>query len=450
MKHLKMYIVLLAAFIAQLVFLFKEQGIWWDASIYLGMGHYIYSLGSVGIWEPIRPIAWPLMLGFFWKIGMNDVIMGYILSMAFSIGSALLVYFIGKKLDNEETGFIAALILSFTPIFFESIFRNMTELPSAFFALLALFFYLEKKPFFAGVVAGISFLTKFPNGIVIALLVMGALCLLRIKDAAKTIAGSMIPIIPYLAFNFIMYGNAVGIFSEADAIVKNAGTWLFSGPAYYYLVEILKQNPLYLLSLAGIYALARQKKYIVTAIAIAFFAYFSIHIHKEIRFAVLMLPYFAVLAAMGIKSILKQKWAFWAIAAITLAVFVTHLPTEYETGSAYEGYVKYLEGKEVNGEVLTMHPAVNLYSAKAAIPMYYPVFNSQLAQKWIDYIKQNKERISYAFLDTCEGGMLCHPDEKGCGEKKAELINTLETLLYRQYYAKAGKCEYYVFATQKI
>ncbi|MBU2637518.1 MAG: glycosyltransferase family 39 protein [Nanoarchaeota archaeon] len=445
MRHLKIYLVLLAAFIAQLFFVFKEHPIWWDSSIYLGMGHYIYSLGAVGIWEPIRPLVWPLLLGFFWKTGLNDIFMGYVLGIIFSLGSVFVAYHIGKKLHNEDAGLIAALILAFTPVFFESFFMNLTELPSIFFALLAVYLFLDKKHLMAGAFAGISFLTKFPNGILIAILVIIALIYFKAKDAGKIFAGSLVVIIPYLVFNYIMYGNILNVFIEADAIVKNAGTWLFSGPWYYYIIELLKQNPLYVLALVGAYELITRKKYIIPALGFLFLAYFSIHVHKEIRFGILMLPYIAVMAGFGIKSLFKQKWIILPVLFVVLTVFAFNLPSDYGLSNEAEGYLSFLEGKDVEGEVLTMQPAVNLYSSKAVIPMYYPVFNAELADKWIDYIKKDANKISYVFIDTCEGGMVCAPEDSICNEKKEELAMFLKETFNIAYYAERETCEYYVF-----
>ena len=443
MKYLKLYLVLLIALIIDIVYLFKPHAMWWDASIYLGMGHYIYSLGSIGIWEPIRPLVWPLLLGFFWKLGLNDVIIGYLLGILFSLGSVALAYLICRKMGNEEAGFIAALLLAFTPMFLEPVFRNMTELPSLFFALLAIYLFMDKKLFLAGAFAGISFLTKFPNGIVIALLLVAS-----IRDFKKLLRvglGAAIVVLPYFAFNYLMYGSVFSVIAEADAIVKNAGTWLFSGPVYYYMVGVLKQNPLYLFSIIGIYVCIRSRKYLVPALGIMFFAYFSYHVHKELRFAVLMLPYFAILAAVGIKKMFKQGWIFWAVLGITAIVFVSQLPSEWPISASRQGYLQYMEGKTIGGEVLAADPLVNLYSSKAVIPMYYPVFNSGLASKWISYINEKDAGISYVFIDTCSGGVICNPDEKGCEAKKEELIALLKERFKTGYYAKQDSCEYWVF-----
>ncbi|MDI6737285.1 MAG: glycosyltransferase family 39 protein [Nanoarchaeota archaeon] len=454
----KIYLVLAFAFALQLVFLFQGHNIWWDSSVYLGMGHYMYSLGETGIWEHVRPLVFPLMLGFFWKLGLNDVLFGYLLTMAFSLGSALLAYLICRKMFSSEAGEIAALILAFSPLFFESTFRLMTEIPSVFFALLALYFYISKKPLASGMFAGIAFLTKFPQALVIAVIGI-AFCskcmafrisenarhfriIRKWKEAGKFTLGALCFILPYLAFNYFMYGNP-SVFADADSIIRNSGVWLFSGPAYYYLQGILKQNPLYILSIVGIYVCVRERKYALPALAIAFFAYFSYHVHKEIRFALLMMPYLAILTAVGIKRMFKQQWIFWAVLVIAAIAFASQLPEEPILGEAHDGYMKFLEGKEVTGEVLTMYPQVNLYSQKAVTPMYYMVFDKELAQKWIDYLN-NPNNVQYVFTDSCN--MVCHPkDDLECERKKEELMNVLREKFETAYNEKSESCEYWVF-----
>lgn len=440
MRIKKIYLVLALAFALQLAFLFQNHNMWWDSSVYLGMGHYMYSLGEQGIWEHIRPLVFPLMLGFFWKIGLNDVFFGHLLAMAFSLGSILLAYLIGKKLFSREAGEMAALVLALTPVFFESTFRLMTEIPSVFFALLALYFYIEKKPFASGIFAGLAFLTKFPQALVIA--IIGIALLKRWKEAGKFTLGALCFIVPYLVFNYFMYGNP-SVFADAEAIIKNSGIWLFSDPVYYYLQGILKQNPLYILAVVGIYACIRERKYAIPALAVAFFAYFSYHTHKEIRFALLMLPYFAILAAVGIKRMFKQQWIFWAILVIAGIAFASQLEREEPLNPALEGYMTFLEGKEISGEVLVAYPQISLYSQKAVTPMYYMVFDKALAQKWIDYLT-NQNNVQYVLIDRCN--LVCHPEnDAGCKEKAEELMNLLKEKFNAVYDEKDSSCEYWVF-----
>ena len=54
--------------IFKLSLLFTYHDTRWDESVYMGMGKYIYSNGQIGLWEDIRPIVLPLILGLFWKV----------------------------------------------------------------------------------------------------------------------------------------------------------------------------------------------------------------------------------------------------------------------------------------------------------------------------------------------------------------------------------------------
>jgi len=87
-------IVLSIAFLIRLLFFFSYHAIWWDSAVYVGMGKYIFSLGKQGLWEPIRPIVWPIILGFLWKIKLNPIFFGRLLNIIMSLGIIYLVYYI--------------------------------------------------------------------------------------------------------------------------------------------------------------------------------------------------------------------------------------------------------------------------------------------------------------------------------------------------------------------
>src|SRR3989338_4171249 len=111
-------IILFLFFAAKFFTLPNYRIVWWDSAVYTGMGKYIYSFGNAGLWEATRTVAWPLMLGFLWKIGLNAVFVGRILEIVFGSLCILLAYLIGKKLFNERTGLLASALLAFSPTFF--------------------------------------------------------------------------------------------------------------------------------------------------------------------------------------------------------------------------------------------------------------------------------------------------------------------------------------------
>ena len=134
-----------------------------------------------------------------------------------------------------------------------------------------------------------------------------------------------------------------------------------------------------------------------------------------------------------------------------LAISLTLLFSQFSPfPDAYEGkddFFKYLEGKDVGGEVLISHPYINLYTNTKVTPMYYMVFNSELARYWIGHIENND--INYIFIDTCEGGMLCPPSDITCEQERNNLIKTAKVNFDTKLHEKRGNCNYYVFKRKR-
>jgi 4-amino-4-deoxy-L-arabinose transferase-like glycosyltransferase len=442
MKDKKIIIVLLVALLIRIVYLFKFHSIWWDSAVYLGMGKYIFSAGQLGIWEIVRPPVWPLILGFIWKLGLNPIIVGRIIEICFSMGCIFLVFLLGRKWFGREAGLIAATILAFTPVFFSFSFRLYTEIPSTFLALFAVYLYSKKKIVHSGLLSGLAFLTRFPQGIVFAVLALFSLE--RLKKAVRFVLGFALIALPFFIFCYIRYGSFTYVFIEASGIVKAAGIWIFAKPWYFYLLEFLWENLLYAFAAIGV--LCMRKKHLQPLLLfVLFFLYFSNHPHKEPRFMIVFLPYAALFAGYGIKKIFRRTKVFWVVLVIAVALLFIGLKPDVDEWTRGKNYYTFLEGKNVTGEVLTTHPLVSWYSPVAVKPIYFPVFNSELAQEWNNYIKANASKIDYIFMDTCEGGMLCPPDDTSCPQKQAMLLQTVKKDFSTGLYEKKGRCEYYVF-----
>ena len=432
----KIAIVLFLSLITRAIYLFFDKNLWWDAAVYLSMGKYMATAGHLGLWEPIRPLLWPFLLGYGYFIGINPIIWGNILSTLFSLGCIYLTYEIAKKITNERTALLASILLSFTWIFFFFNARLYTEIPAVFFALCAYYCFLKNKPLETGVLVGLSFLTKFPEGIL--LLIFGIFYLKSCKKISHVILGFILITIPYFAFNYFLYASPYKILLFAQEFLKYAGIWIFQEPWWYYPVEILKQNILYIFAIPGIVFAFKKKRYALLLLSIIPLLYFSQIAHKEIRFAILFLPFLTILAAWGWDSLFKEKESF---IIITLLLFVFHFSIEPEI---HNDYFSYFEGKDVQGEILITHPLSAYYTNKEVTLMYYPWFNASQAVYWKNYIEEKQPQ--YISLDTCEGGFLCPPEDISCEEKKQSLKNAIEknyTLVYNQ---TKGLCTYTIFS----
>ena len=123
-------IVLLLSFLLRVIYISYPSEVWWDAATYMGMGKYIYSLGHAGFFEIERPLIWPLVLGFFWKLNISMVWAGRVIELLLSTASVFLVYLIGSRVFNKKTGIIAAVFFSFSPLYFQHTNVEITEIPS--------------------------------------------------------------------------------------------------------------------------------------------------------------------------------------------------------------------------------------------------------------------------------------------------------------------------------
>ncbi|MBS3162927.1 glycosyltransferase family 39 protein [Candidatus Woesearchaeota archaeon] len=430
----KIFLVLMFSLIARIIYFVYDQIIWWDAAVYLSMGKFIFSSGALGFWEPIRPLLWPFILGYGWWIGVNPIIWGHIFSTLFSLSGIYLVYLIGKKLYSEDIGILSSVLISFTWIFFFFNARLYTEIPAVFFMLLAVYCFLEEKNLLSGFFLELAVMSKFPAGLLLIILLIFSWK--NIKNILELIAGFLVIVVPYLAFNYLYYGDAFSTILFAQEFLRYAGIWIFSQPWWYYFWEILKQNVLYVFAGFGVYFAFKKKEYLLTTICVAFLVYFSIMAHKEIRFAIMFLPFLAIIAAVGFMRILRNKES---LVIITLLIFIISfsVPAIVENG-----YFNYFEDKELSGELLVVHPLVG-YNAEKATLMYYPWFNSTMADYWLEYIEDND--VEYVALDNCEGGFLCDPLDLECENKKEKIYSYLENNYEEVLYSQSGYCEYIIY-----
>ena len=187
------------------------------------MGKYIYSFGNSGLWEPIRPIGLPLLLGALWKLKLNMVLFSEILIVFFSIGNIWITYLIAKYTFNKKTAMISAFILTITPLFFLYSSYVLTGIASTFFALLALYTYFSKENLkLVGLFCGLTFLFRFPQGllliaILLSLFINELIRLHSLKKTIKKLIGNLkreyfpflvsffLTILPFWIFNFLLY-----------------------------------------------------------------------------------------------------------------------------------------------------------------------------------------------------------------------------------------------------
>ncbi len=414
------YLLLILFVLTKINLVFKYHDTRWDESVYIGMGKYIFSSGEIGLWEPIRPIGLPLIMGFFWKIGLSPVIMSEIISILFAAANIYLTYLIGKKLFDETVGLISAVILSLTPFFYYFSSYGFSGIPSTFFALLGLYFFIEDKYFITGIFSGISFLFRFPQGLL--LIVFSSLIFFKNKKRLfNFVTGWFIAVLPFLIFNLFMYKDMFLPFLQAvshqsnpvHSVVNNT----FFSRIYnvsYYIVEIFKQAPIIILA---IFYYKENKKTLLPFLL--FLVYFTYIINKQLRFALIFIPYLCIMAAYGTNTLLlkKQKLAFLIILIILSIPPLMLVYNQYRWRSNYIPKIQSLNNffEDKAGIILTTYPTSVAYSDNKFIPFYNNVDD---AVEIFEKENTNADYILYSKLFYP-----CYDDE--CLEKRQNLFDKI-------------------------
>jgi hypothetical protein len=455
-KNKAFSIIFAAAIIIRIVLLAQQNELWWDSGVYAGMGKYIFSLGKAGLWEHIRPVFLPFFLGLFWKINLDIILAGKLLELVFAGGSIVLVYLAAKEIFGRKTAIIASAIFSFSSVFFFMNFHLYTEVPTVFFVLAGLYSHLKEKNFLAGLFLGFAFIAKFPAGMFFAILFAVILFSKEFEKLSGLCTGFAVVALPFFIINQIAYGNFLLPFIDAkSAIGQVLGcNYLWHKPWHWYFSFILlKENFLHIFSLAGIYYFLKKpnksKAIIFLFLLLPLLYFLQLHC-RDWRYLVSIVPFFAMFAASGINRKIKQKEYFFPLLAVIIVLSASISLGFYNENKSYphnvqSEYLGFIKNREIKGEIWSSSPLVAVYSDEKINKIYYPVFNSDVGFLFYQYLKKNPEKVEYVFLDSCGGGIICHPDDTECSKNLDYIYSYLNNNFDMVYDESAGACSFRIY-----
>jgi hypothetical protein len=454
-NHPITFIVGIFIFVHILHLIYRYHFVLWDEAVYIGIGKYIWSLGNIGLWEAIRPLGFPLILGFFWKLGINQVFWGKIIEILFSTGCIYLVYSIANIIFNKRTAIIATLIFTITPVFFYNSLRLMTGIPSAFFILLTIYLFIRKKYLASGLATSLAFLFRYPGGLILigclGILILEFILTKKslvektkkyLKNTMKYILGFLPIVISLFIFNYYMYGSILYPFIRASHhsgnLVHSTQNILLN--LFYYPFNLILQNHLLIISVIGIISIVytlyntlktnqnhkditeiKNKSLILLSIII-FLAYFTYITNKQIRFSLLFLPLIAILAGHGIdliinaiisiKTLTPQK--LLKIIPLLLIIMFSLYSVSFSLHNDYNQFNRFPVQKPpivdeyykffpdgFNGTILTADPVHVAYSDIKMVPYYYSIEEgSAIYNKWTTNISLMKQVSAIVFIPT--------------------------------------------------
>ncbi len=458
--------ILITALLLRLGYLALSYPLWWDSHVYLSMGKFMFSGGEMGMWEPFRPLVHPLLLGAIWKTGLNTVIIGKMLDLIFSLASIFLVYRITERIYSPRAAAIAGIACATAPVFIQFTGLILTEPLAILFGLLGIYFFIRGKSslklYLSGIFLGLSFLTKFPMGMLFGTAVLAIFLSKNTALEESTLKhkiiitavitfGFLTIVVPYLIFNYTLYRNMFYPFISGSWIITTS-TWKYGSGWSYYLSEFFLINPLFLLILPAVIWWARNKEWnnnrksVNILASILILAYFWQLERKEVRYLVLALPFLSIVIGgyleelyhfmvMRTKRILKPT-GFWMLIIILLLL---PLPDglNLDRPPLFEKEIREIVTlQNITGMVLTSDPAFVSFLENPVLTLDGMDFAS------IIYARQ-RGRYSLLFIGDCD--LDCPPQDKACYTRKRQLLEQIQLENNVEFTSQYKNCTYMVF-----
>ena len=440
----------------------------WDESVYIGMGKYIYSAGTSGLCEMIRPLGLPAITGSFWGIGLDQIIASKIFSILVSIGCIIVTFFIGRELFDGKHAIIGALLLAVTPVFFFYADSILTDNISTLLLMLALLMLIKGKFIPAGISAGLAFWFKFTHILfilaIILFLAYKIFALKNRKDIGRYVLTASIMIIfvaAYFFSNYLLYSGHLGPMDAMlrpymDASAYSHNPYLSSGfhdvksfsyYTAYYIYGILFNTTygflMYLFFLIYIYKFIttrnifrNERHTLIMTIFLVYLAYFSIIPFKTERFFVFFLPIMAVYAAYGFIKVwnmdTKTKNAatiFRIIAEIfiiaALIISISSISSSYRwnesDGKPDYAIERYFDVHGIHGPILTNNPRFTAYSDERYVGAYDILNKNGL------FVNDWESEMNFTAVVYMNNSVSCMDTDAKCAsnaKKLREWINT--------------------------
>ena len=432
--------------------------LWWDAAVYIGMAKYIFSHGTIGLWEPNRPLLWPLILGFFWKIGIDIFLSAKIVTIFFSLGTIWLTYEMTEACINKKTAVIAAFLLGFWPVFFLYVSVLQTEIPATFFFLAGLHTFLKKKYTQSGFLLALSFLARFFQFfLIIPILLFLTLQVIQKKEKASSILNwslaFIIPLFLFFGVNFLLYGNAIYPFEMQSYMTKYTG-WVFEQPWWYYFVALAKENILAVCIVPGLlvwiydgWKEKKQNKLLIAGIILGGALPFFLSPHKEMRILIPFLPFFSCSIASALtrmydsvsQEIMKRIVALGIFILAGIWVVPQLHQNSYEDNLDF--FYEQLQTIPQNTSLWISNPAFIVQTnLKARELLYYPLYDTEKMKE----VEKQIPEAEVVLINSCDL-LPCPEWDVLCEQEHQHLMSLLEENYSNETSEQQGSCRYYFF-----
>ena len=381
-------IVAIIAALFRLPLLSQVKMVMWDGAVYLMNARWF--AGQKIFWEPLRAPLFPFMLSFFFRIGIYSELFFRIVSISFSIASIVITYFVAKKFFGEKTAILSAAILLVIPLHVLWSPMIYTEIPSSVLLLASIYLVWkgmknEKLMYLAFFMSGLTFLTKYPLGILFPSILL-FLFMQKKLNMKKLVIYSTIFILtisPWLAYNYTYFGDPMYSFKEG---IKWQGP--VAQPVYFYISQMFHYASFVSLIFifGGIYSIKFFKKpeiQLLLIFLILFIGFITVSAHKEERYILPAIPILAIFSSYFIEKVNIKKMA--PVLAV-LILLTAHASMKLEHNSC-EGIIE--ASQNLSGTVASTYWPLTAYYGSVnatSMPADYNKFHTFLENKSVSYV----------------------------------------------------------------
>ena len=287
-------------------------------------------------WYYGRPPVIPYMLGIlFYFFGVNDFVADAPF-IIISVLSVVMIYVLAAMLYNPRIGLLSAFFFGLSPLYLvaSTKYIRLMDMPVTLCIMLTILtthLALKRNSqttsymlfVISGVLISLSFLIKYPAGILYVILPGYILLFKGIEMKQKRtfiiilIFSSLVALIPWILYNVGLYDSPLGTFSyyleymyREDYQSQNIEPISHQSIlGYYGIIIVMFGFPTVFLALLGLYASIKQRSnpdmILLVYTGISLLAYHLYYMYFLSRYMLPILPFTCILGAIGSNYILN-------------------------------------------------------------------------------------------------------------------------------------------------
>lgn len=398
-------------------------------------------------------------LGAGWmKLFGTSLTVSHIFSLLIAVLLLIAVYFFGKKIFlSPKAGFTATFVLIMQPVFLAQSGFLLPEIMLALFSLLTFYFYLDNKRVLYVIAGILTVFTKETGVIVIATLLLWTFFATIFSDDGKKwkkyFVQSLVislPLLPFIAFfvyqnilrGWFLYPENVSLISASTADIltnlERYGSYVFIYQGRNLLTYSTIIALLVVLFSGRTLETTESKAILILLLHIFVFIIFSCFYFYSDRYAMSIIPLFALLFAFSINKAIDRNWVPW-IALIVVAGLQWQFLNKRSNTDHNLGYADAVKTNQLAINYCTENKMQdkNIYG--------YSMMKQYLVNPYAGYVSEDNKfnNVNEKFSDKTEYVIFSFMEDKETYErlKKTQRLKLLERFEERQSWTEIYKVE---------